>query len=289
MAFSGCTSLVSVKIPDSVALISICGVFYGCSSLREIRVSPGNRFFHDIDGVLYEGTKLRIYPPGKDLESYRIPDSVTEIDGDAFRSCTKLTSVEIPDSVRKIGENVFDGCSSLREIRVSPGNKKFRSRDGILFGKGTLLVFPAGKDLKHYAIPRYVKEIADGAFSGCISLVSVDIPDSVWMIGEGAFWGCTSLTSVKIPASVTEIGEDTFRDCSSLESVVIPDSVTEIGEGAFAGCSSLATIEISYSVTEVGENAFEGCRSLKTAYLPEDLPVKLRDFPDSPDVEIIRY
>ena len=106
MAFSGCTSLVSVKIPDSVALISICGVFLKCSSLREIKVSPGNRFFHDIDGVLYEGTKLRIYPPGKDLETYSIPDSATEIDNDAFQDCTKLTAVEIPGSVRKIGEDV---------------------------------------------------------------------------------------------------------------------------------------------------------------------------------------
>ena len=234
MAFLGCSSLTSVVIPKSVVMISSYWVFRDCSSLREIKVSPGNRSFHDIDGVLYEGPILRVYPPGKDLKTYSIPDSVTEISDEVFRNCTKLTSVEIPDSVRKIGENVFDGCSSLREIRVSPGNKKFRSRDGILFGKGALLVFPAGKDLKEYTIPRYIKRIADYAFSGCTFLTYIVIPNSVGMIGESAFWGCRSLTEINIPSFVTKVGEEAFCDCTALEKVYAPQNL-DLSEAEIPG------------------------------------------------------
>jgi len=36
-----------------------------------------------------------------------IPNSVTSIDGFAFRSCTSLSSVAIPESTTNIGENAF--------------------------------------------------------------------------------------------------------------------------------------------------------------------------------------
>ncbi|MBO5773374.1 MAG: leucine-rich repeat domain-containing protein, partial [Clostridia bacterium] len=54
-----------------------------------------------------------------------------------------------------------------------------------------------------------------------------------------AFSGCSSLTSVVIPDSVTSIGSDAFSGCSSLTSVVIPDSVTSIGYNTFYGCNNL--------------------------------------------------
>jgi hypothetical protein len=104
--------------------------------------------------------------------------------------------------------------------------------------------------------------IGDYAFSGCTSLASVTIPDSVTSIGEDAFAGCSSLASVTIGNGVTGIGYEAFSYCSSLASVIIGNSVTSIGYYAFEGCSSLAAVTIPDSVTTVGGNAFDNCTSL---------------------------
>ncbi|MBO5661687.1 MAG: leucine-rich repeat domain-containing protein, partial [Tidjanibacter sp.] len=108
-----------------------------------------------------------------------------------------------------------------------------------------------------------VTEIGDwGAFSGCTSLTSITIPDSVTSIGDSAFVNCWSLTSITIPDSVTEIGAYAFYGCPSLASITIPEGVTSIGELAFYICSSFESITIPNSVTSIGDNAFCDCTSL---------------------------
>ena len=107
------------------------------------------------------------------------------------------------------------------------------------------------------------------AFSGCTSLTSVIIPDSITTIGDYAFDNCSGLTSVIVPDSVTTIGERAFSGCSSLTSITIPDSVTAIGSSAFANCSSLTSITISDSVTEIGTATFYGCGSLTSVIIPD--------------------
>ena len=52
---------------------------------------------------------------------------------------------------------------------------------------------------------------------------------TVISIGNDAFMDCISLTSINIPNSVTKIGFSAFRGCSSLPSVNIPDAVKAIG------------------------------------------------------------
>ena len=116
-----------------------------------------------------------------------------------------------------------------------------------------------------------VTTIGQWAFSSCISLASIDIPNSVTTIGESAFASCESLASIDIPNSVMTIGERVFSHCSSLASVNIPNSVTTIGESAFSSCESLASIDIPNSVTTIGEFAFAYCFSLASVNIGESV------------------
>ena len=120
-------------------------------------------------------------------------------------------------------------------------------------------------------IPNSVTSIGDWAFCECTSLTSITIPNSVTSIGSSAFSGCSGLTSIEIPNSVTSIGAWAFCDCSSLTSVTIPNSVTSIEAGAFSGCSSLTSITIPNSVTSIGSSAFDGCSSLTSIEIPNSV------------------
>ncbi len=74
-AFSRCTGLTSVTIPNSVTSIGSFA-FRDCTRLREIA----------------------------------IPESVTEIGSSAFSGCTGLREITIPEDVTKIGKQAFNGC-----------------------------------------------------------------------------------------------------------------------------------------------------------------------------------
>ena len=99
-------------------------------------------------------------------------------------------------------------------------------------------------------------------FSGCSSLTSVTIPNSITTIGWRTFSGCSSLTSVTIPNSVTTIEQSAFSGCSSLTSVTIPNSVTTIADEAFGGCTNLQKVYIGKRVEAIGKYAFNNCTSI---------------------------
>ena len=107
-----------------------------------------------------------------------------------------------------------------------------------------------------------MKSIGEYAFSGCLDLTSLIIPNSVISIDALAFYGCSGLTSITFPNSVTSIGEGAFDHCSGLSSIIIPNSITSIGLATFQCCTSLSSVTIPNSVTSIGNNAFYGCSGL---------------------------
>ena len=257
-AFTVCTSLTSVTIPDGVTSIDEAA-FWGCTSLTSVT----------------------------------IPDSVTSIKSKAFFKCTSLKSVTIPASVTNIGDYALgyyeiyntDSCEwemykvegfKINYVKDTYGHmyalkNGFTDEACLLTNElddGTLEITKYAGNSATYVIPgeidgKKVTEIGDSAFKGCTELTSITIPDGVIGIGNNAFSGCTSLETVTIPASVTYVGNSAFYGCTSLKSVTVPESVTYIGGYAFAECYSLKYADIPANVTGIGASPFYNCRSLE--------------------------
>ena len=155
-AFSDCTSLTSVTIPNSVTSIGD-SAFSGCSGLK----------YNVFDNALYLGNESNPYvalikAKSTAITNCTISDKCKVIYSCAFYNCSGLTSVTIPNSVTSIGSCAFYNCSGLTSVTI--GNS--------------------------------VTSIGGSAFENCSGLTSVTIPNSVTSIGSYAFENCSGLTVI---------------------------------------------------------------------------------------------
>ena len=222
--------------------------------------------------VSYEGYSFRVTSIGRSafngctsLTNVTIPNSVTSIGDYAFEKCTNLTRVNYSGTV-----------SQWKTIKIGSYNEKLRNAiiictDDVIGNGNTVTI----DNLKYKINNDYTAQIVGRTDT----LGNLIIPEPVWYEGHtftvtsivnNAFSGCSSLTSVTIPNSVESIGDNAFQNCSSLTSATIGNNVTSIGSSAFFGCSKLKKIEIPDSVTYIGSKAFDGTAFYNTVKNWED-------------------
>ena len=193
-----------------------------------------------------------------------IPEAVHSIGASAFSGCSALESINIPSNVGYIGEGVFSTCRALKNIDVADSNTYCSKEGNIIYYKNSTAVLWVSSDIKgDVRLKEGLLSIGEYAFSDCVNITTIDIPESVVEIGYSAFAGCTGLTEITLPNEVKTLPSNVFSGCTNLEQVKLPDSLTQISFGAFSACFSLEEINIPDSCESIGEYAFNNCTSLK--------------------------
>ena len=139
------------------------------------------------------------------------------------------------------------------------------------------------------AIPDYIAEIGEFAFSNCDKIESVYVSGSTERIGLSAFGRCTGLTSVTIDSGVTTISQSAFSQCSNITELVIPDTVNDIYGAAFYGCEGLTDVEL-LGIEYIGELAFADCTSLTNVSIGDSIrSIDERAFEDCTSLTNVTY
>lgn len=207
-------------------------MFGKCSGLKKVTLKNGVRSigedaFRDcssLESVIFENTVLEKISDGafwgcSALSSIALPDSVTEIERNAFFE-TGLRNIQLPEKLTLIGGGAFCNCKNLKQVQLPP----------------------------------QLKELGEGAFFNCENLTQIQLPAQLNKLGTDAFRNCTSLDKIDIPAGLTQIEPATFCN-TGLTSVTLHEGLTKIEDWAFHDCLKLKKIRIPKSVTDIGELA----------------------------------
>lgn len=302
-ALGDCKRLTKLMIPGGFEEFN-GWLYQECPALTEIVVGEKENEYSSVDGVLFDKNKTKLikYPSGHPRTHYRIPDTVQEIDIQAFDSYCHLTDFEV-------GEN----------------NKFFSSKDGILYNKdGTCLVrYPIGRSQTSFRVPDGVQQLRAHAFFGTKSITQITlsdsvrdtgdlyygnrlsaihvgagnpylevrdgilfnkkrkelifcpvnnpltdycVPDDIRKINGAAFENCRHLRSLVVPTGAGFEHAVTFRGCTSLEKVVICSGEPVVHNREFAGCTALRSIALPAGIACIYPHAFDDCKSLRDVW-----------------------
>lgn len=237
-AFSSCTSMKTLRIPDSVKRVGE-GALSGCTSLESIvlpfagasadtPVGVNNKGMAHMFGLSGGSSWAKNYS----LKQVTVTDAATVIPNGAFEGMTSLQYVNLGENITAIGARAFSNCSNLVSVTlpekcVSIGAYAFAN-----CSKAAITVKGAITALGSYS------------FSNS-SITAITLGEGITSIPDNCFYG-SSLRSITLPSSVTSVGSAAFRNCTRLTGVTV-NSVVTLRSSAFSECSALTNDSLHFS------------------------------------------
>ena len=268
-AFTDCTLLTSVTIPDSVTIIGN-SVFYKCDALESLIIGSGVTSIGD--GIIYYESydaKLKSVYYGGSAEEWNTI-AIGKYNGNLTDATRYYYSATAPLEEGNFWHYIEDVPTVWTYTTVTFDLNAEEGSDTLESAKyyyGITCTLPTLQR------PGYI-------FKGWTLDNSVETPviftDAVWQITDDtvaftAVWEADSqMTGFTFTTKAVVVGGGTPNSCTitgytgSGGDVVIPNGVTTIGKGIFQFNNSITSVVIPDSVTTIGDNAFDQCESLKT-------------------------
>ena len=202
-------NIESLKITGVLNDVDFLFIYHMMPKLRDL----------DISDVNITTLPTRVFYNSKNIENLILSKTLSTIDTEAFYN-SALKSVIVPNGVTTIEKCAFQNCSELKDVTFQEDSQLRTIEGGYSYG----------------------------AFYGCTSLTSIEIPASVQTIGEAAFEACVKLATVKFDkeSRLETIDSRSFYSCP-ITTIDIPASVQTIGEAAFQECTKLATVRFEHN------------------------------------------
>ena len=142
-AFRNCSSLTRISIPAATEQLIPSR---GCSSLQRVDITPGNKQYQSVDGVVYNGSgeALVWWPEGLKRETITFSPTLKAIEERALQQCrvrhivlpnslerignlafygSEMESVKLPDHLETLAPGVFQSCKNLKEMTLGSNCK----------------------------------------------------------------------------------------------------------------------------------------------------------------------
>lgn len=266
-------SLKEIKIPASVESMGN-GVFSKCSGLQKVNymgsVDTWAKFEFIYIGYNPTYYAKDLYINGELLTNLEIK-SADYINKYAFNNLKSLKSIKIPETVSELDIDAFNGCENITSVHwgiIKHNDFSDKYKTPFYKVKDKITSFTFGENVEH--IPAYLcREMKN--------VKNITLPESLRSVGKEVFDGCEGLVKLNYLGNLDEWVDIDFATPQSnptyyTKDIHVKDKLVDnvkiesakiIKDYVFYNCEYINSVELGSRVSYIVNEAFSGCNSVK--------------------------